>query len=163
MPSLDEWLTRWYAAVNSPYIAKQNEKMMCYNPVDLQSNYLGFHPEEGDAVQQLQRRYTVVGPLDEIDKVACVIYIHYTGWIPQACNCTTPQTTSHRNFATTHSVKHHGDTFNTTVGQDEKIEWLVKKDNILYRYAKTIFGVQSRAVEEKYGFKLCEKAGNFSL
>ena len=101
--------------------------------------------------------------MEEIDKVACVMFIHWGGWIPKACNCTTPHTTYANSVITRHSVTHHGSTFNTSKEQQEKIEWLVEKDNVLYQSAKTLFRVQSRVIEERYGFKLCERAGDFAL
>lgn len=163
MPSLDVWLTHWYAAINNPYIVEQNGKFLCYNPINLQSSYVGFSPERGDTIQTIQQNYTVIGPLDQMDKVVCVMFIHYTGWIPQACNCTTPHSSFQAKRITNHSVTHHGNTFNTTKEQDEKIQWLVESDNLLYNYARKIFDVQSRVIETRFGFKLCERAGNFSL
>ena len=108
-----------------------------------------------------------LGDNDQMDKSVCMIFIHYTGWVPQRCNCSTARsttavkaavavntTTDHR-FA--HGVTHHGSSFQTTPAQDAKIAILRDLDYPLYQTSRTIFREQVRRVEDQYNITLCDK------
>ena len=99
----------------------------------------------------------MIGPLDEMDKVLCVILIHYAGLLPDACNCSNGENKhKHRRRLSDHGVIHHGSTYNTTSFQDAMIEKLVAKDQILYDYSLKLFNVQLRLVEEYFNVTICD-------
>jgi len=114
----------------------------------------------------LKERYMVLGDNDQMDKSVCMIFIHYTGWVPKRCDCSTARsttavkaavavnTTDHR-FA--HGVTHHGSSFQTTPAQDAKIALLRDLDYPLYQTSRTIFREQVRLVEDKYNITICDK------
>lgn len=184
MPTLDSWLTQYVLAMNDT--AQQNEigKFRCYNPINLQSTYAGFErrkrtyrkddADSGDASvsdrmrKDLQQKYTVIGPLDQMDKVLCLILIHYAGFLPDACNCSsdgsgsTQQTQAgqqsqnrRRRLDGNHGVSTHGSTYNTTHFQETLIEKLIAKDQVLYHYTKKLFDEQLRVVEEYFNVTIC--------
>ena len=166
MPTLDNWLASWFIAFNNPSTAGELPlKFRCYNPTNFQSTYLGFDPEMGDNERSIQLKFTVIGPMDQMDKVLCVVFIHYAGWVPNCCKCSklNDPPTNRRRLFSDHGVTHHGSTYNTTKKQDDVISWLVEKDNILYDHAKNIFDVQSKLIEKKFNFTLCNKIGDTSL
>ena len=172
MKSLESWLSHWILAMgNSTKFRENRFKFQCYPPINLQSRYAGFidhHPKPSHnqahvhrvvSMKNMQQKFTVIGPLDEIDKVLCVTYIHYTGWIPDVCNCSNQNNTSssRRRRLTDHGVTHHGSTYNTTQFEDTLIEKLVERDETLYDYAKRLFAVQLKVVEEHLNVTICDK------
>jgi hypothetical protein len=54
-------------------------------------------------------------------------------------------------------VTHHGSTYDTTQFEDTLIEKLVERDEILYDYAKRLFAVQLKVVEEHLNVTICDK------
>mmetsp|Transcript_32783 Transcript_32783/g.55766 ORF Transcript_32783/g.55766 Transcript_32783/m.55766 type:complete len:102 (-) Transcript_32783:2-307(-) len=100
--------------------------------------------------------------MDDLDRVLCVIFIHYTGWLPDVCNCSKNSSINQRRRLSDHGVIHHGSTYNTTRFEDSLIEMLVERDKILYDYAKQIFGVQLKVVEEHFNVTICDKIWNRS-
>ena len=150
MPSLDEWLESWVLALNNETKAQENSKFQCYSPINLQSSYTQFQPEENDSLQDLERRFTVIAPFDNMDLSMCVIFIHYAGWVPETCKCS-----NDRYLAEDHGVKHHGGSFETTDQQDELIQKLVQNDNLLFNYTKTLFAQKLKHTEEEYSVNLC--------
>ena len=160
MPELDEWLTEWILALDDPVRRWQNYKFRCYYPIDLQSTYV-VDTKDYDAdlgsIRHIQQKFTVIGPLDEMDKVLCVILIHYAGFLPDACNCSNGENKhKQRRRLSDHGVIHHGSTYNTTSFQDAMIEKLVAKDQILYDYSLKLFNVQLRLVEEYFNVTICD-------
>eukprot|EP00956_Cyclotella_meneghiniana_P043337 scaffold265196_cov109-Cyclotella_meneghiniana.AAC.1 len=72
-----------------------------------------------------------------MDKVLCVMFIHYAGWIPAPCDCTDGEENKvHDDNAverqSSHGVVHHGSSYNTTLHQDELIRKITEKDVLLY-------------------------------
>ena len=56
-----------------------------------------------------------------------------------------------------HGVTHHGNSFQTTPSQDEKIAILRDLDYLLYETSRRIFREQVRFVEDKYNMTICDK------
>ena len=77
--SLDDWLEYWVGAMDDP----NADSKECYNPVNVQSRcrYVGVNPADpkwvhpGEALGELQKKFTVIGPMDQTDKVLCVMFI----------------------------------------------------------------------------------------
>jgi hypothetical protein len=181
MPSsLDEWLTAWHAAaIGNATKYKENRKFGCYNPINLQSFYLGVSSAKNASREDLKERFDVVGDNAQMGKTVCMIFIRYTGWVPKECDCSnanvtvsesnatmsTPSDASqrHRRLALTydkekhaHGVTHHGATFQTTPRQDEMIAKLTELDELLYQYSRDVFAEQVQEVEEEFKIKVCD-------
>lgn len=66
----------------------RNDSLPCYNPLNMQSRYVDYNPANQSWVQpdeglvELQKKFTVIGPMDQMDMVLCVVFIHYAGWVP---------------------------------------------------------------------------------
>eukprot|EP00581_Thalassiosira_minuscula_P002155 CAMPEP_0183740238 /NCGR_PEP_ID=MMETSP0737-20130205/59056_1 /TAXON_ID=385413 /ORGANISM="Thalassiosira miniscula, Strain CCMP1093" /LENGTH=80 /DNA_ID=CAMNT_0025975239 /DNA_START=362 /DNA_END=601 /DNA_ORIENTATION=- len=80
MTSVETWLTHWVLAINNETKYNENGRFNCYAPIDMQSGYVGFtHPNAVDGdMKSIQQKFTVIGPVDDLDRVLCVIFIHYT-------------------------------------------------------------------------------------
>jgi len=172
LPSLDEWLSKWVLSIDDSKERFLNSKMRCYNPIDLQSKYVGFDNDytsnnasigsdtAAAAMKSIQQKFTVIGQLDDIDRVLCVIMIHYAGWLPAKCNCSSSDNDQRRRRRLTeisqHGVIHHGSTYNTTRFEDSLIEKLTTKDELLYDYSKQLFETQLRVVEEYFNVTICD-------
>mmetsp|Transcript_6079 Transcript_6079/g.12424 ORF Transcript_6079/g.12424 Transcript_6079/m.12424 type:complete len:236 (+) Transcript_6079:3-710(+) len=169
MPSLDDWLEYW--SYNSLDGEPTNVTFGCYDPRNMQSKFADFHPERGDSIAGIQKKFAVIAPMDDLDVAICVIFVHYTGWIPEACDCSLSQTVKlaldqeksiakeSRNESVNfdHGVKNHGATYNTTKSQDELINQLIERDMLLYEYSKEIFEQQLMRVEEFFNVTICQK------
>ena len=132
--------------------------------------------------QDLKNRFLVLGDNAQMDKSVCMIFIQYTGWVPKRCDCTSSNmatiiddknssanasvTTSNAtanadatipdsHFA--HGVIHHGNTFQATQSQIDKIAMIRDLDIPLYDTSRQIFRDQVRVVENKYNIKICDK------
>ncbi len=156
MPSLQDWLFFWAYAKEG----RSPIDFGCFDPRNFASAYSKFRPEL-DTISDLQKKFTVIAPMDEMDAAICVIFLHYTGWIPPPCNCTLDGALSRgeggHHGGEDHGVKHHGSSFNTTTYQNELIDLLTQKDQILYKYAKEIFQQQKRLTEEMFEVVICSK------
>ena len=88
----------------------------------MQSRYTLFDPGN---VSALQERFTVIGPMDNLDRTLCAIFVHYARWVPEACVCGADAAAgreSRRDPAKgSHGVVHHGHSYNTTGYQDALI------------------------------------------
>ena len=128
------------------------------------------HKQHMYSGKDLKDRYMVLGDNAQMDKSVCMIFIHYTGWVPKRCVCTTSSTkgmnpleanatvnlnTTGNHFA--HGVTHHGSLFQTTPSQDKKIAILRDLDIPLYEKSRDIFREQVRIVEDKYNITICDK------
>ena len=163
-PTLDEYLGYWVENINRTKpthvgLVSGYNNSFCYDPVSMQSRYAGYNPENKS---QLQERYAVIGPMDQLDTVICVVFIHYTGWVPTCCVCNNNETTGQGNTTKndtipSHGVTHHGSSYNTTQEQDEMINKLVEKDWILYEHSKVLFQQQVKIIEQEFGITLCEQ------
>jgi len=161
LPNLDEWLSKWVLSIDDSKERFLNSKMRCYNPIDMQSKYVGFDNDSlnNTAMKSIQQKFTVVGPLDDIDRVLCVVMIHYAGWLPAKCNCSSSDDDQRRRRLaeiSQHGVIHHGSTYNTTRFEDSLIEKLTTKDELLYDYSKQLFETQLRVVEEYFNVTICD-------
>ena len=143
--------------------------MRCYNPINLQSKYVGFDndyisnntaivSDTAVDMKSIQQKFTVIGQLDDIDRVLCVIMIHYAGWLPDKCNCSSNDQNRRRRLTeiSQHGVIHHGSTYNTTRFEDSLIEKLTTKDELLYDYSKQLFNSQLRVFEEYFNVTICD-------
>jgi hypothetical protein len=189
--SLDTWLDAWVDAKNDTKRQIENHKFACYNPLNFQTRWIGhnflkknnnnaniyYNEEDGDTVtnntgkqqqkqymysdKDLKDRYMVLGDNAQMDKSVCMIFIHYTGWVPKRCDCTSKTNVAvninitDNHFA--HGVTHHGSSFQTTPSQDEKIAILRDLDYPLYETSRRIFREQVRIVEDKYNITICDK------
>ena len=170
--NLTHWLHAWVKASNQdrPQVGSLNmyENMFsCYTPVNFQSRWMGFDPAvaRGDnAKQELRQRFKVIGDMAEMDKSICLIFIRYTGWVPDACACNAvEQPVEQQMLSRSHGVKHHGAQYNTSAYEDELIQKLREIDNELYyQYVKDIFEEQVKEVEQEFGVHLCEKIRDLS-
>eukprot|EP00956_Cyclotella_meneghiniana_P027469 scaffold61595_cov38-Cyclotella_meneghiniana.AAC.3 len=143
MGSLDDWLSYWV------YVG--------YNPANPR-----YVSRPKDASVDLQQRFTVIGPMDQMDKVLCVMFIHYAGWIPAPCDCTDGETKNKmHDYAverqSSHGVVHHGSSYNTTLRQDELIRKITEKDVLLYEGVKIIFNQHVEYLEKKMNVTLCNR------
>ena len=110
--------------------------------------------------------------MDEMDRVLCVTFLHYTGWLPPQCDCTTKTMTTTTTTTTdakmkskqktkeSHGVKHHATSYITTSYQDKLIDTLTEKDVMLYEGVKFLFNEQVRVLESRLNVKICNE---FSL
>jgi len=171
LPNLDEWLSKWVLSIDDSKERFQNSKMRCYNPIDMQSKYVGFDNDyisnntftDNNAaadMKSIQQKFTVIGQLDDIDRFLCVVMIHYAGWLPAKCNCSSSDNDQNRRRRLTeisqHGVIHHGSTYNTSRFEDSLIEKLTTKDEFLYDYSKQLFEMQLRVVEEYFNVTICD-------
>jgi hypothetical protein len=162
MPSLDEWLETWAEAKHSEEQQQANQqKFRCYNPIDAQSKYVNFDPAKGKA--DLKARYDVLGDNAQMEKSVCLIFIKYTGWVPDQCNCTDIH--NHRRLGRLdynatehgHGVKHHGSTYEITSRQKELISKELRAiDSELYVIVKEIFKEQVEEIEQQYKISICD-------
>jgi len=100
--------------------------------------------------------------MDQLDTVICVVFIHFTGWVPTCCLCNNDENTGQghttkNDTIPSHGVKHHGSSYNTTPEQDEMINKLVENDMILYEHSKVLFQQQLKIIEQELGITLCER------
>jgi hypothetical protein len=183
MPSLDEWLAAWQAAIGNTTKFKENSKFHCYEAINVQSYYLGVSSAQNASREDLKERFDVVGDNAQMGKTVCMIFIRYTGWVPKECDCSNANVTvsesnnvtmsttgdatqrrrRHRRLAAAtgynfdHGVTHHGTTFQTTPRQDEMIAKLTELDELLYQYSRDVFAEQVQEVEEEFKIKVCDK------
>lgn len=180
MPSLDRWLEVWTVARPNASVRRVRKHFGCYDPVNLQSTYLGF-PEDETAMFS---RFLVVGLTSEMERSTCLASIRVLGGVvPQRCNCThrvSPPSRSRgvdhqsaptdaltkdqrlfgyfqwaRKDVVDHGVQHHGASYNTTPDQAILIDALTKEDQRVFQWARKHFARQIIEVEERYGFRLC--------
>jgi len=138
----------------------QDKKFKCYVPLDIQSYILKFNPDlqnqsEEDIKQELAAKFAVIGINEQMHKSICLIATKYTGKLPDACDCS-GETRRRKLLTFSHNVTHHANTFNRTKEEDEMIDILTKKDQLLYRYALEIFDQQVKEVEDKLGITMCD-------
>ena len=162
MPSLDVWLESWVSALTNTSKAEKCDKLFhCYDPRNMQSMYVDFHPENKyHTLDDIQRKFTVIAPMEQMDASICVIFIHYTGWVPEVCDCTFPHSNHHDDETirrADHGVKHHGASYNTTKHQDELIHQLVETDHLIHEYTKQLFARQLLLTQEKFNITICSK------
>ena len=170
--SLDDWLGKWVLAIDDKMKEREANAMQCYDPRNLQSRYVDYDPwkwiNPDVALGDLHTRFTVIGPMDQMDKTLCVTFIHYTGWVPPHCDCTTtssegkdekkPDDANHRRLrGASHGVVNHGHSYNTTEYQDALIRKLTEKDILLYEGVKRLFDEQVRVLEKRMNVKLCNR------
>ena len=166
--------TRW---IGYNFLRKNNNSAdIYYNEEDgntAMTNNTGKqqHKQYMYSEKDLKDRYMVLGDHAQMDKSVCMIFIHYTGWVPKRCVCTTSSTKGMNhleannatvNLNTTgnhfgHGVTHHGSLFQTTPSQDKKIAILRDLDFPLYEKSREIFREQVRIVEDKYNITICDK------
>lgn len=161
MPSsLDKWLLDWHEALKNGLkqskLERMKKKYNCYNPVNLQSHFLGF--DSTQSKQDLASRFDIVGVSSQMHKSICLIMIRLSdGLVPTHCNCTTATKQDTRRLnAFDHGVKHHGNTFQLTEKQSRLVSEITKVDELLHRHAQEIFEDTVRAVEEEYSIQLCD-------
>jgi hypothetical protein len=182
--SLTDWLEKWVGTLEGGKV----DNMNCYDPLNKQSQFTNYgNPAKtkrwalspNDALSDIQRRFTVIGPMDEMDRVLCVIFLHYTGWLPPHCDCTTKTTTTafddeeeedaaasaaarskiqkKQKTKEAHGVKHHAKTFNASSYQNMLIDKLTEKDVMLYEGVKHLFNEQVRVVESRLNVNICNE------
>jgi hypothetical protein len=185
---LDDWLKKWAdTLVGEPPVVDEKEKeakdMACYDPRNKQSQFTNYGdgpsndwPGEhfrwsslNDSLRDIQNRFTVIGPMDEMDRVLCVTFLHYTGWLPPQCDCTNTKTMTTTTTTTdakmqskhetkeSHGVKHHATSYITTQHQDMLIYTLTEKDVTLYEGVKFLFKEQVRVLESRLNVKICNE------
>eukprot|EP00984_Skeletonema_dohrnii_P006433 scaffold2300_cov116-Skeletonema_dohrnii-CCMP3373.AAC.1 len=149
--TLDEWLNyhvdriprkRKRQSLRTSKVATKD--FNCYDPIDLQSRYVGFHSMDTKETE-LKERFDVIGVLDEIGRSICATIILYTGEVPAICICSTGANVAEKRRRLDfqdHGVKHHGATFDLTDKQQAKIAQLTVLDTVLYQRAKKVFDDQ---------------------
>ena len=165
--TLDNWLETWVDEIDAKMDDDEVKKMPCYDPRNMQSRFVDYDPlkwknHDDVALSDLRKRFTVIGPFDQMDKALCVTFIHYTGWVPPHCDCTGGQQDRGVNHGRlgdgfSHGVVHHGHSFNTTNYQDELIRKLTEKDMLLYEGVKRLFSEHVTDLENKMNVTLCNK------
>mmetsp|Transcript_8927 Transcript_8927/g.15501 ORF Transcript_8927/g.15501 Transcript_8927/m.15501 type:complete len:391 (-) Transcript_8927:117-1289(-) len=170
MPPLEQWLEIWATAIkNEPRATANKVAFGCnYGPDNMQNYYTGFDYATDDTpwtdagkIQELQNRFTVIGPVEDIDRVLCVMVIYYAKWIPGQCVCNDPseniekyyRVDKKKDFA--HGVQRHGHSHNTTIYEDHLIRQLAEADFGLYDVVKEIFRRQLDVVEREFKITLC--------
>ena len=156
MPSLDEWLKAWTTVFKNSTAPHPQHFKCPYNPINHQSRFVAFDPDK-TTKDDLRRRYDVIGDQAQMDKTVCVMYLRYSGFFPQECNCSTASGKRQLIGVLDHGVKHHGNTFNVTAEQEEAISMLTKDDAVLFDMAREVFAQQVREIEEEFQVTLCEK------
>jgi len=165
MPSLDRWLDEWTEgkrtlerdlSARGKVVGTMRYKYHCYNPINMQSDFLGLTEDNDVNLDLLDEQMEVIGLSTRFEESMCMIFIHASdGIIPNECDCSLP----HRRLNTqvSHGVLHHGSTYKPTNKQLKKINELTNLDQKLYAYVKDdLFDKQVERFEKKYNFKLCE-------
>ncbi len=169
--SLDEWLEAWVLAMVNETKAEVNKRFQCYDPRNLQSSFV-FHSLEGGENQKydgdeftmtemIKNRYDVIAPLEKIDTAICVIFIEFSGRVPEECVCATYKETPpvgierHLEVDVQHGVRHHGSSYNITSEQEALIEKLTQEDKWLYSRTMELFEANLKDLEDEYGLKIC--------
>jgi hypothetical protein len=162
MPNLDDWLDYHVNRVKKMKregmdIGRTESPRVfnCYDPINLQSKFTDF--DEDMSELDLRKRFDVIGVMDHFGKSVCAIATRYTGVVPSGCDCTSGENTRRRLGDKDHGVTHHGDTFELTDSQREKISHLTEWDNVLYSRAKIAFAKQVLEIEEDFGVVLCDE------
>ncbi len=165
------WKIGWNIGLFSTRWGPTNVDFGCYDPRNMQSKFVDFHPDRGDSIVDIHKKFTVIAPMDQLDTAMCVIFVHYTGWMPEACDCSLTHSetmafdreksiiveSNDESKICDHGVKNHGATYNTTKRQDELIDHLIEKDMLLYEYSKEIFEQQLMQAEKFFNVTICPK------
>lgn len=158
MICLDDWLSFWAGVVAGNQTVPKGAQFGCYTPISMQSEYVKYDPQNKS---RLQAQFTVIGPMDDLERTLCVIFIHYSGWVPGCCSCTEAENEGlgyiNDENASTHGVKHHGSSYKTTQYQDYLIKMLVNKDSLLYAHVKALFHRQVEIIEQELNITLCKR------
>lgn len=135
--------------------AKDEKQFYCYDPINLQSYFASFW---GDTTEdELYNRFDIIGDMAQLGKSICAVHIRYSGYVPLACDCTNNSSQQPKGRETMdHGVQHHGDTFNLTDEQSNKIAKLTELDIVLYERAKNVFALQVKEIEDELGIVLCQ-------
>jgi len=172
MPSsLDEWLEAWVLALDNETKAEENEQFQCYDPRNLQSAF-AFHDVEGEEnenynrdeftmMEVIKKRFDVIAPFERMDVAICVMFIEFSGRVPEECVCAADKDTTatgierHLEVDIKHGVRHHGRSYNTTLEQEALIEKLTRDDDWLYSRTMELFETNLKDLEEEYGVEIC--------
>jgi hypothetical protein len=120
----------------------------------------------------LQDRFVVVGDTSQMIVSVCLMFIHYTNWIPASCDCSSHDTKNATTTTTTatatgpvvrafdpvkdsHGVQHHGSTYRTSVEERQLIHELTLVDELLYEVGRQVLHDQIERVEQEYAVRLC--------
>jgi hypothetical protein len=184
MPSLTEWLRAWVTAIGNETLAKAHAKTYkCFDPRNMQTRFTGLNKtmvqalttmsttnrdmdgEDNVAVARaLASQFVVVGDNHRMWESICTIFIRYTSWIPEDCDCSSSSSTTMNQDRRQlkihfygHGVRHHGNSFVTTTEQDELLVQLMTTDQPLYDIGQDVFEAQTKALEAEHGIRLCPK------
>mmetsp|Transcript_15623 Transcript_15623/g.31763 ORF Transcript_15623/g.31763 Transcript_15623/m.31763 type:complete len:332 (+) Transcript_15623:104-1099(+) len=159
MPSLDEWLEAWVLALDNETKAEENEKFKCYDPRNKQTSFVYSHlaNDEKKDLETLDKRFEVIAPFERMDTSICVIFIQFSGRVPDECVCASEREKNrNRNSELVdHGVKHHGSSFVTTAEQDGMIAKITTEDVMLHKYTNQLFEKKLKETEEVYGITVC--------
>ena len=170
--TLEEWLNAWVKTkrVGKAQALKRMEGYRCYNPINMQSSLLlspasppSYGEESAPVVslskETLAERFDVLGLTSQMDKSLCLIFIRWTGIVPDRCNCSQnaegKEVLAHHGAIHSHNVTNHGGTHEHTKEQLKAIEELADVDMKLYAVAEELFAEQVAEVERKFSIKLC--------
>jgi len=126
------------------------EPFRCYRPVNMLTHFMnGTTSAEG-----LQGRLFAFGITSEMRKSSCLVATRLFGAVPPSCDCSRQHVIANTTRED-HHVQHHGDSYNLTDSQRQKINLLTDKDQILWRNAQLVFRQQVEQVESEFNVRLC--------
>ena len=185
-------------------IRSMDDRFRCYRPLDHESSYTHFYDDkplpEGYTypypyseyndyrakefkqldrilIDDLKRRFNVIGDLGQMVKSVCAIFIDLTEGkhIPPMCDCTSASRNEGDGSGTfrapnlflgdsdiqfgvkiSHGVKHHGSSETIPSDQRAIISKLRQKDFVLYNISRTAFKEQVSEIEGKYNMNICD-------
>ncbi len=161
MPSLDEWLEAWVLALNNETKAEENEKFKCYDPRNKQTSFAYGHlgDDERKDLETLDKRFEVIAPFERLDTSVCVIFVQFSGRVPEECVCAMAtdekKNRERKRELVDHGVQHHGSSFVTTPEQDEMISKLTMEDVVLHTYTNQLFEKKLKETEQDFGITIC--------
>jgi hypothetical protein len=160
MPDLDGWLDFWIEVRQNRTLMNETQKPFlflpfnCYRPINLQTHFTNGMT----GIEDLQRHFFAFGITSEMTKSSCLIATCFFGQVPTSCNCSNVANKNRHNLSRVdHNVKNHGDSYNLTDSQRQKIASLTDRDQVLWRNAKVVFQQQIDHVEAEYNVRLCDE------
>ena len=115
MPDLDTWIHEWILREHGELEIHrpndhQHSNYHCYNPINLQSCFLGFDgialgdPNSND----LQDHFHFIGLTTQFHKSVCVIFTLINHSVPPDSDCTTNAIKQRKKFRLGKGTKYHG-------------------------------------------------------
>jgi hypothetical protein len=173
LTALHEYL---YSEIKTPTKTNRDKDNDEDNDVNQSSSSSSLSVFQKTLYDDLQDRFVVVGDTSQMTVSVCLMFLHYTHWIPASCDCSTAATgTGTGNGTTTtsngsaagavvrafdpvkdsHGVQHHGSTYRATVEERQLIHELTVVDELLYEVGRQVLRDQIERAEHEFGIRLC--------